>query len=295
MTDEEALEDLKTLENEQGLGDGMQAFDAAMHSFDFFGDCIALSPIIFGHPGAFMQSDMQFAQEAIKDMRDFYVYEDDKKDKIKEGISMGILSRFFMKEGTDDEMVASELHVEYGMDLQTELDAFMAAMPIEIQDQVREQPKVKSTVHGNDFGQMYTDEDAKTLTRMVINSVLFDKDDNYAGMIFEQVENGRLVVQSPIDTSNLRKAKNSEVMKKANAHTRIIGFRTTKRCHSAKQILSVQPIYYSINREMCNEVLKPLSAGMMNEINSYGPECAEDARQDLLQLDIQANLEGTLS
>lgn len=29
-----------------------------MHSWDFFGDCIGLSPVIFGKEGQFVQSDM---------------------------------------------------------------------------------------------------------------------------------------------------------------------------------------------------------------------------------------------
>jgi hypothetical protein len=43
----------------------------------------------------------------------------------------------------------------------------------------------------------------------------------------------------------------------------------------AKRILSVQPIYYSQNKEMCTNFLVRLSKGMLQEIAEYGPECGE--------------------
>ena len=115
---------------------------------------------------------------------------------------------------------------------------------------------------------------------LVIDSVLFDKYDHFAGLELRNAKSGQIKTISPLDTndSSLKKIKNSEALIAGNSHTRLIGFRTSKRCHSSKSILSVQPIYYSIDEEFCNSVFTPLSMGMLAEIGSYGPECAEDMR-----------------
>ena len=41
--------------------------------------------------------------------------------------------------------------------------------------------------------------------------------------------------------------------------------------------MSIQPIYYSINEEMCKNILKPMTKNLINEIPQYGPECSEVA------------------
>ena len=67
--------------------------------------------------------------------------------------------------------------------------------------------------------------------------------------------------------------------------TRLIGFRTTKRCESSKFIMSLQPIYYSLDEEMCTEVLTSLSASHLDEIGGYGPTCAQATAELALTLD----------
>ena len=123
------MDELDALEKEHGI-------EGPMHSYDFFGDCIALSPIIFGEPGAYIQSDMQFAQEAIKAIRDLPRIDPsvEVNDTLTESISMSILSRFFVQGGTHD-MVASELSVEFGLDLQIEQEEFLSAMPPEYREE----------------------------------------------------------------------------------------------------------------------------------------------------------------
>ena len=46
-------------------------------------------------------------------------------------------------------------------------------------------------------------------------------------------------------------------------HTRLVGLRTFKRCATSKQILQVQPIYYSVNEGICDNYLIPLGKGML--------------------------------
>ena len=41
-------------------------------------------------------------------------------------------------------------------------------------------------------------------------------------------------------------------------HTRLLGFRSGKRCLESKTISTIQPIFYSISEKMCKEILKPL-------------------------------------
>ena len=67
---------------------------------------------------------MQFAQSAVMDLRQLNVYDTDEKESIDKSIAMHILNRFFVKGGTH-EIVASELHLEYGMELQMKKDDFV--------------------------------------------------------------------------------------------------------------------------------------------------------------------------
>ena len=85
-----------------------------------FGDCIGLSPIIFGKEGAYVQSDIQFAQQVRDDFRDF---DFSSKGDIIEDLSMDLMTRFFVRESAGPEedpelvdltMAASEIHLELG-------------------------------------------------------------------------------------------------------------------------------------------------------------------------------------
>ena len=80
---------------------------------------------------------------------------------------------------------------------------------------------------------------------------------------------------SPLDTKNLHPKHNSHEWLTANDHTRLIGFRTTKRCRSDKQIMSIQPIYYSIDERMCKSYVDYVSQELYNEIPAYGAECSD--------------------
>ena len=64
---------------------------------------------------------------------------------------------------------------------------------------------------------------------------------------------------------------NPDVYKNANDHTRLVGFRTTKNCKDSMLIRSLQPIYFSVNQEMCQEHLIALTDNMIHEVEAYGP------------------------
>jgi len=78
-----------------------------------------------------------------------------------------------------------------------------------------------------------------------------------------------------MNAGKLRSIENDSIFIDSNKHTRIVGFRTTKRCHNSKKIRSIQPIYYSVNEDICKNQLVQLSKGALQEIESYGPECGE--------------------
>lgn len=80
------------------------------------------------------------------------------------------------------------------------------------------------------------------------------------------------MIDTPLKGSELIAEVNE--LKGVKTHTRIVGFRTTKSCENAKQIMSVQPIYYSVDEKICKQKLIKLTPGLLEEIPSYGPECA---------------------
>ena len=73
-----------------------ESVDEAMHSFEFYQDCIALSPKIFGKPGSYVQSDMQFAQKAVQDIRKLVTFKQEDRSSISDDIHMDIVTRFFV-------------------------------------------------------------------------------------------------------------------------------------------------------------------------------------------------------
>ena len=121
---------------------------------------------------------------------------------------------------------------------------------------------------------MAQDDDYVEMSGENIEQVLFNKDNFFVGFKFvdnptrdelfdipEHIEISRSILNIP------------ETLRDINNNTQIIGFRTTKACKEAKKIMSIQPIYYSIDRNMCLKTLKPLSHGMLQEIPQYGPTC----------------------
>ena len=62
--------------------------------YDFSGDCIGLSPIIFGEEGQYVQSDMQFALQIMAGMRRYQEFE----DTLDPTVALSLSSRFFRGE-----------------------------------------------------------------------------------------------------------------------------------------------------------------------------------------------------
>jgi len=99
-----------------------ELYDAKVE-YEVFGDCVGLSPIVFGEPGPFVQSDMQYAQSFVDEIRE-YANENGLYAKVGVGsleprLAAAIGTRFFVAEQEEGgqktaQMVASELHVERG-------------------------------------------------------------------------------------------------------------------------------------------------------------------------------------
>lgn len=131
--------------------------EAAAHSYDFFGDCIGLSPQIYGNVGPYVQSDMQFAQQVVEDIRAF----DGRgfnEDTLMSELSMAVGTRFFYT--PQDGMVASQLIVDYGMQfgkLIEEVEALAAKGAQGVGDAFgADRPDIPAQNHGHLFKQMYS-------------------------------------------------------------------------------------------------------------------------------------------
>jgi len=98
-------------------------------SFEFYGDCLALSPVIFGTPGPYVTSDMQYVQQLVEDIR-MYGGDDTKKGVLEDEFAMSLGSRFFVSESHDESgnemrhMVAAELRLEKGIYFLGKIDDF---------------------------------------------------------------------------------------------------------------------------------------------------------------------------
>ena len=81
-------------------------------SFDVFGDCIGLSPIIFGKEGPYVQSDMQYAQQVQVDIRSMQHAREN--GLLKSEVALELMTRFYAQDGADgtQKVVASEIHLE---------------------------------------------------------------------------------------------------------------------------------------------------------------------------------------
>lgn len=109
------------------------------------------------------------------------------------------------------------------------------------------------------------------LSGAVLESVLLDDHNEFAGFRFYEL-NGLLnsmegYALTELDEAQITNLPNEvSLIEGQSRHTRLVGFRSTKRCEESKTIMSLQPIYYSIDEKMCTENLLSLSGGMLSEI-----------------------------
>ena len=135
-----------------------------------------------------------------------------------------------------------------------------------------------SVAHGYSFENTYRDDIITKTEGHVLHSVLFDHDYNFAGLQFKSLSSGLHTHDNVQNYEYLPySVENDPRLLEAESHTRIVGFRSTKRCREDYTTMSIQPIYYSINEDMCKNILKPMTKNLINEVPNYGPECSEVA------------------
>ena len=88
-----------------------------------------------------------------------------------------------------------------------------------------------------------------------IDSILFDADNFFSGFIFYNKATDHLNERAPRDHLDLRVVRIDDVIRENIENTHLVGFRTTKRCSTAKQVMSVQPIYFSVKKDLCENYL----------------------------------------
>ncbi len=133
--------------------------------------------------------------------------------------------------------------------------------------------KVKPQIHGytaanRDFYEL----DEISLRETTITEYLFDDKNHFAGVLAYSSETRESSEKSLIENT-IESALDDEFFVNSYSTTRLVGFRTLKRCDTSLEILRIEPIYYSVSEEMCLEHLVPISAGMLEEIPSYGAAC----------------------
>lgn len=198
---------------------------------------------------------------------------------------MDLSMRYFVAEGKQPTLAASELHVSYSEELQEALsdEEFEEEMemggpdgdPEDLDWMLDQRPMPESQIHGYDFENMYNDDRDISMINQVIKEYYFDYQGHFIGLTLLDVVLGKYTKIVP---SNLLIASSKEDhsdMVDSYGHTRLIGFRTTKPCQTNKFITSIQPIYYSVDDNICKNRLTMLSDGMKEEIPEYGLECSD--------------------
>ena len=129
--------------------------------------------------------------------------------------------------------------------------------------------------HGSHFSGMYLERAVFELKDQVLHDVFFDSNHNFAGFKFKNEATKEHTHMTAMDDKYLSYVHNNDAMFDGfHKHMRIVGFRSTKACASSAQIMSVQPIYFASGDICAKQVLLPLTAGLMDEMPSYGPLCS---------------------
>lgn len=92
--------------------------------------------------------------------------------------------------------------------------------------------------HGYHFNDYYASDDKFELISSELESVLFDRDGNWAGFRFMNRMTGESRIDSPFG-DNISTLEEKGVLIADHQTTRLVGLRTTKRCQSDKKIMSV--------------------------------------------------------
>lgn len=121
---------------------------------------------------------------------------------------------------------------------------------------------IQSQIHGYDYqDEMYQQAQSVSLKNKVVSAFYFDKTERFAGIQTIDIHNAAVssLTFTEGDKLTTRALIPSEWtnslphLQKFYDGTRLVGFRSEKACDRANDILSVTPIYYSIDEDMCSD------------------------------------------
>ena len=130
-------------------------------------------------------------------------------------------------------------------------------------------------VHGYKFENMFNAEREIDMTGRVISAYHFTKQGDFAGLTLTDVAYslGDETTYMTEELDSLESIKADERYMTINDTTRLVGFRTSLRCRTSQVIKQIQPIYYSIDGEVCRNLLGQIPRGMLEETPAFGNEC----------------------
>ena len=169
---------------------------------------------------------MQFVQQVQDDM---HKYGADSTGVLPDWANMDLNMRFFVvdMEG-DNQMVATEMHLDYSLDFVSE---FARAG-----DLTEGEGRVMPTKHGYEFRNMYNRDEVISLRRRVISALFFDQDGHFAGLSLIDIDTMEKEYHVPVNVEKLTAYLVDDEIEYNYDTTRLIGFRTGKRCRGEKHI-----------------------------------------------------------
>ena len=151
------------------------------------------------------------------------------------GVALSMNTRFFETESESGKiMQASTIYLNFANDVEEEHEDDNLEFLTEINQIYDLVGRIPPVIHGHRFTGMFNNDDITevNLVNMVIESVLFEENNYFAGIRLKNIDTGNYETLSPMDESRLHPKHNLQKWLQANDHTRLVGFRTTKRCHS---------------------------------------------------------------
>ena len=101
--------------------------------------------------------------------------------------------------------------------------------------------------HGYQFDNMWSDDFFRESKGKTLKSIMTSHDGgNFSGFVLSDPKSEEITSQLPNEHITLTSHMLDPEILNNHESTRLVGFRTTKRCKSSKQVMSVQPIYFSV-------------------------------------------------
>ena len=129
-------------------------------------------------------------------------------------------------------------------------------------------------VHGHKFENMFNADREIDMTNQEISAYHFSKDGDFAGLTIRDTH-GEEIVYMTEELDFVETMYQLDSFLNIWNTTRLVGFRTSLRCRTSQVIKQIQPIYYSIDKDVCQNLLGQIPRGMLEETPSFGKECNE--------------------